>query len=62
MKNQINEQKGVQHLHIATYNVCSLLGEDKLMELEQELNEIKWDIVGLAETRRHGECFEQPKN
>ena len=26
------------------------------MELEEELKQIKWSIVGLAETRRHGEC------
>ena len=49
------EQKGV--LHIATYNVRSLLGEDRLVELEEELKQVKWSIVGLAETRRHGECI-----
>ena len=49
------EQKGV--LHIATYNVRSLLGEDRLVELEEELKQVKWNIIGLAETRRHGECI-----
>ena len=49
------EQKGV--LYIGTYNVRSLLGEDRLIELEEELKNIKWSIIGLAETRRHGECI-----
>src|SRR5271167_45439 len=49
------EQKGV--LHIGTYNVRSLLGEDRLLELEEELKQVKWSIIGLAETRRHGESI-----
>ena len=50
IKIHIQEQKGVQHLHIGTYNVRSLMGEDRLLELEEELQKIKWDILGLAET------------
>lgn len=42
-------------LNIATYNVRSLLQEERLLELEEELQGIKWDIVGLGEVRRRGE-------
>ncbi|XP_030850967.1 uncharacterized protein LOC115928190 [Strongylocentrotus purpuratus] len=41
--------------NIATYNVRSLLQEERLLELEEELQGIKWDIVGLGEARRRGE-------
>lgn len=43
---------------ISTYNVRTLLGEAKLVELEEELSTIKWHIIGLAEVRRHGENLE----
>ncbi len=49
-------------IYIGTYNVRSLLGEDRLVELQEELQHIKWDIIGLAETRRRGENIEQLKN
>eukprot|EP00057_Strongylocentrotus_purpuratus_P034681 XP_796173.4 PREDICTED: ribosome production factor 2 homolog [Strongylocentrotus purpuratus] len=42
-------------LNIATYNVRSLLQEERLMELEEELQGLKWDIVGLGEVRRRRE-------
>ena len=38
-------------IYIATYNIRSLSSEERLLELEEELKEIKWDIIGLAETR-----------
>ncbi|XP_045466606.1 craniofacial development protein 2-like [Harmonia axyridis] len=38
-------------LYLATYNVRSLHSEERLIELEQ----IKWDVVGLGEVRRRGE-------
>ena len=33
----------------------SLLQEERLLELEEELQGIKWDIVGLGEVCRRGE-------
>jgi len=42
-------------LKIATYNVRTLSSESKLLELEEELTKINWDIIGLNETRRTGE-------
>lgn len=42
-------------VYLATYNVRTLLTEDRYQELESEvLNKIKWDIIGLSETRRRG--------
>lgn len=42
-------------MYIATYNTRSLLSEERLSELEYELKDVKWDVVGLAEVRRRGE-------
>ena len=40
---------------LATYNGRSLSSESRLQELEEELERIKWDIIGLCEVRRKGE-------
>ena len=45
--------------YIATYNIRPLLSEDMLVELEEELRNVKWHIIGLSETRRQGECIKQ---
>lgn len=42
-------------LHIVTYNTRSLSTDERLMELEGELEHIKWDVVGLSEVKRGGE-------
>ncbi|XP_041471252.1 craniofacial development protein 2-like [Lytechinus variegatus] len=47
---------------LCTYNVRSLLGEDRLYDLEKELGNITWDIVGLCEVRRRGEHLQQLKS
>ena len=43
--------------YICTYNVRTLREDNRIIELEHELdaNSFKWDIIGLAETRRKGE-------
>lgn len=46
---------GHRTLHIATYNAKTLSTQQKLIELEEELKHIKWDILGLSEVRRKGE-------
>ena len=46
-------------IYIATYNIRSLSSEERLLELEEKLKEIKWDILGLAETRRCGESIKK---
>jgi len=48
---------GKTTLIICTYNVRTLLGEDRLIELVDALEAIKWDILGLCETRMKGENF-----
>lgn len=42
-------------LNICTFNCRSLASESKMYELDQALNSIKWDIIGLSEVRRYGE-------
>ena len=53
MKTHAHEEKFIQRLKIGTYNVCSIHSEDRLIKLVEELKSIKWNIIGLAETRRH---------
>ena len=42
-------------LNICTYNVHTLMADEKLKELEHEIDNIKWDIVGLGKVRRKDE-------
>ncbi|XP_072395388.1 uncharacterized protein [Diabrotica undecimpunctata] len=44
-------------MHIATYNARSLLSEERLTEMESEMSNIKWDIIGVSEVRRKGESL-----
>ncbi|XP_075990191.1 uncharacterized protein LOC142985833 [Anticarsia gemmatalis] len=44
-----------RQLALATYNTRTLRTDEKLVELEEELSRIRWDIVGLSEVRRQGE-------
>lgn len=47
---------------IVTYNCQSLLQEWRLCELREELKNISWRVIGLAEVRRAGECCVQLEN
>lgn len=42
-------------LALATYNTRTLRTDEKIVELEEELSKLRWDIVGLSEVRREGE-------
>ena len=44
-----------QTLNICTYNVRTLRTEESLESLMENLNGFKWDVIGLAETKREGE-------
>lgn len=44
-----------RQMQIASVNVRTLSSDQKLVELEEELEKIKWDIIGLSEIRRRGE-------
>jgi len=45
---------GSRILNICTYNIRTLVGEDKLEELLSQLEQLNWDIIGLSETRIKG--------
>ena len=53
-KPRTNKDK-VTELHLATYNVRMLSDECHLVSLENEIEKIKWDIIGISEMRRPGE-------
>jgi len=61
-KNHWVRTASLKNLTIGTYNTRSLLGDDRLHELEIELDRINWDILGMSEVRRRGENLEQLKN
>lgn len=58
-KNSINHKKqhklNVTNIYIATYNIRTMSTPEILVKLEEELEHIKWDILGLCETRLPGE-------
>ena len=48
-------------LNICTYNVRTLRTEESLESLLDELEGFKWDVIGLAETKRRGEGLTELK-
>ncbi|XP_072392084.1 uncharacterized protein [Diabrotica undecimpunctata] len=44
-------------LNIAPLNIKSLRKDEKVYELEEDIKDLKWDIIGLAEVKRKGEEF-----
>ena len=42
-------------MKICTYNARTLSSDEKIHELQEELDKIKWDVVGISEVRRLGE-------
>ena len=51
-----------KEMNILHYNCRGLASEERLQEFENALQEIKWDIVGLAEVRREGENLIKRRN
>lgn len=43
-------------IHIASYNIRTMRSEEHLTNLEQELQNIKWNVLGISETRLSGEA------
>ena len=41
-------------LNIWTYNARSLSSDDRMVELQEEISRINWNIIGLNEIRRKG--------
>ena len=54
-----NHHTRAERLNVATYNVRTLLKDEHVQELEEELkeNNMKWDVIGLVEVRRKEESF-----
>lgn len=48
-------------LNICTFNVRTLQSEDRILELENALTNVNWDIIGLAEVRRNYVSIEHRK-
>ncbi len=56
-----NNNKNIR-LNILHYNCTGLLNGGRIRKFELALSKIDWDIVGLAEVRKMGECLKQQKN
>ena len=48
-------------LKICTYNARSLSSDDRVTEFEDEIAKIKFDIIGISETRRKGNLITNSK-
>jgi exonuclease III len=49
-------------LNIATFNVRTLMNNERITELEYATEEVKWDIIGISEIRREGEAIMEKSN
>lgn len=47
--------QGRRKIYIASYNTSTLSKEQTILELEEELQQIHWNVVRLREIRRRGE-------
>ena len=58
------KRKGNSDLNICTYNTRTLRTQDDLERLPEEIkiDNFKWDVIGLSETKRHGEGLTQTKD
>ena len=54
-----SRRKRVRRLKIATYNVRTILSDEHIRELEEELRETRmvWDVIGVFEVRSPQICF-----
>ena len=57
-----SNSKNNKLLKIATLNVRTLKGLEKLTELESALDNSNIDVLGIAEVRRDGEAISMTKN
>lgn len=49
-------QKNKKTIHLASYNTRTMRSEKYLTNLKKELQNIKWDILMISETRLSGEA------
>lgn len=52
----------MEDLKIIHYNCQGIANEERVYEFERELGKIKWDIIGISETRRCGEELTKRNN
>ncbi|GFO31492.1 endonuclease-reverse transcriptase [Plakobranchus ocellatus] len=50
----VNKGNGQAEMYMATYNTRTIRQQDDLERLLEELEQIKWHIIGLSETKRRG--------
>ena len=49
-------------MHICIYNIRKFREEEQRKESTEEISQIKWDIIGLSETKCKGEHIIQLKS
>ena len=57
----MKKKKKPKKLYVCTWNTCTLSEESQLVNLMQEIRDIKWDRIGLCEVRRTGESLVETK-
>lgn len=60
-KSMIIKSRREQGLKICTFNVRSLSTKERTLELNNAIDKIKWDIIGLAEVKKTGYTIEEHK-
>lgn len=45
------EKSANNKFFVCTYNVRTLHTEERIIQMEQALKNVKWDVIGVAETR-----------
>uniref|UniRef100_A0A7E4VR27 Reverse transcriptase domain-containing protein n=1 Tax=Panagrellus redivivus TaxID=6233 RepID=A0A7E4VR27_PANRE len=55
MKPENPKPKGRRHrFHVCTFNCRSIASQERMIALEQEADRIRFDVIGLSETRKPG--------
>lgn len=49
-------KQGRRTFYIASFNIRTMKLDEHLTNLENELQNIKWDVLGISETRRGGKA------
>ncbi|XP_071646707.1 craniofacial development protein 2-like [Temnothorax longispinosus] len=55
-KRNAEHKRTKKTLYIASYNIRTMRLEEHLINLENKLENIKWDVLGISETRLSGEA------
>lgn len=55
----MNRNKQSQNLYVTSLNVKTLLSDSRIVELSHAVKSLKWDVMGVCETRRENESIEE---